>query len=366
MHHRTVSQILFLSSSLLATPAMADYWYLGAKGGIVFPRDTSFQGPNSRTPLFKNDQKRGWTAGGQLGYDFGRFRMESDIYYSRSSLRNTAIFAYPDFGLPGSYSASGRTDSWNFMLNALIDIIQTDRLTFSVGGGVGAARTKLNALRPSSSINSVTDSDWAFAYQGIAGMRYALSDSLDLTLDYRYAETAKNNFLRGTGSPVDAKLKSHAVLAGFAFKFGANEVAAAEPTPPPPPPAEVPPPPPVTPPPPPVAAPPPGPFIVFFDWDQSSLTAEGEKILGDAISAYKAAGTAMISVAGYTDRSGSDGYNESLAQRRGDAVKAFLQQNGVDAASISVTSYGERNPIVGTADGVREPQNRRVELKLGN
>jgi outer membrane protein OmpA-like peptidoglycan-associated protein len=62
--------------------------------------------------------------------------------------------------------------------------------------------------------------------------------------------------------------------------------------------------------------------------------------------------------------SGTAAYNQKLSVRRADAVKAELVRLGVPAASITAIGRGESNPLVPTADGVREPQNRRVEIQI--
>ena len=65
---------------------------------------------------------------------------------------------------------------------------------------------------------------------------------------------------------------------------------------------------------------------------------------------------------GHADRSGTDRYNLALSERRAKAVQAELVRLGVPADQIAVTFKGEAEPLVPTADGVREPQNRRVEI----
>jgi outer membrane protein OmpA-like peptidoglycan-associated protein len=74
--------------------------------------------------------------------------------------------------------------------------------------------------------------------------------------------------------------------------------------------------------------------------------------------------TTRIEVAGHADRSGSPQYNQRLSQRRADAVAAELSRQGIARSNISVQAFGESRPLVATADGVREPQNRRVEIVL--
>ena len=71
-----------------------------------------------------------------------------------------------------------------------------------------------------------------------------------------------------------------------------------------------------------------------------------------------------IEVNGYTDTSGTPRYNQGLSVRRAQAVAAELVRDGVPAAAISIHGFGETNLLVPTGPGVREPQNRRVEIVI--
>lgn len=122
------------------------------------------------------------------------------------------------------------------------------------------------------------------------------------------------------------------------------------------------PPPQAAPPPPP--PPPPASFMVFFDWDRSNLSAQAMSTIQQAAQAYKTRGSARVTATGHTDTSGSEAYNMALSLRRANTVKDALVQNGVPAQSISVIGRGEASPLVATGDGVREPQNRRVEIVM--
>jgi outer membrane protein OmpA-like peptidoglycan-associated protein len=105
-------------------------------------------------------------------------------------------------------------------------------------------------------------------------------------------------------------------------------------------------------------------YIVFFDWDRSNITPQAADTIRQAADAYRAGRNARIEATGHADRSGSDQYNMGLSLRRANAVKAELVRSGVPAANIVVLGRGETQPLVQTADGVREPQNRRVEIVL--
>jgi outer membrane protein OmpA-like peptidoglycan-associated protein len=104
---------------------------------------------------------------------------------------------------------------------------------------------------------------------------------------------------------------------------------------------------------------------VFFEWDRSDITPEAGGILDNAVSAYRTCGNAQVMLAGHADRSGSASYNVGLSQRRADAVRSYLSSRGIGDGVISSEAFGESRPRVETADGVRELQNRRVEIMYG-
>ena len=104
--------------------------------------------------------------------------------------------------------------------------------------------------------------------------------------------------------------------------------------------------------------------IVFFDFDSSTPPDEAGQTVDVVARNLATCGWAGLSVAGHTDRSGSDAYNDALSMRRAQAVVAMLQSRGVSPNSLTVTALGEGEPRVPTADGVREPQNRRVEITV--
>ena len=108
-----------------------------------------------------------------------------------------------------------------------------------------------------------------------------------------------------------------------------------------------------------------GPYIVFFDWDRSDVTPEASTVLDNAYTAYGNCNSVPIMVAGHADRSGAATYNVDLSQRRANAVRGYLTTRGIADETISTQAFGESRNRVPTADGVREPQNRRVEITYG-
>ena len=84
----------------------------------------------------------------------------------------------------------------------------------------------------------------------------------------------------------------------------------------------------------------------------------------EAAASYKETGSARIAVTGHTDLSGTQKYNLALSKRRADVVRTALVRSGVPHGVIAETWRGKENPAVPTADGVREPRNRRVEIVI--
>ncbi len=116
-----------------------------------------------------------------------------------------------------------------------------------------------------------------------------------------------------------------------------------------------------TPAPAPAARPAPRGYLVFFDWDKADLTAEAKRVLATVAEDAKRGNVVRIRATGHADRSGPDAYNMKLSLRRAVAVKGELVRLGLSEKDIAVVAKGETEPLVPTADGVREPQNRRVE-----
>jgi OOP family OmpA-OmpF porin len=112
----------------------------------------------------------------------------------------------------------------------------------------------------------------------------------------------------------------------------------------------------------PVAAVVPSEYLVFFDFDSSTLTPEAVDIVNAAASGAMAPGTSTT-VIGNTDTVGSAEYNMALGQRRADAVAAQLIAAGVQGTIIA-ESRGQESLLVPTGDGVAEPQNRRAEILI--
>jgi outer membrane protein OmpA-like peptidoglycan-associated protein len=116
--------------------------------------------------------------------------------------------------------------------------------------------------------------------------------------------------------------------------------------------------------PPPVVAPMAAPrsYLVFFDFNKSDLTPQALTIVNQAAANAGPAKVTQLTVTGHTDTVGSDAYNMRLSRRRAESVAAQLEKDGIPSSEIAIVAKGKRDLLVPTADGVKEPQNRRVQI----
>jgi OmpA-OmpF porin, OOP family len=367
---RKLAVVLALASTAIATPALArdKSWYVGIEGGGMIVEDLDYD-IGALEDAASVDHDYGYDIGANVGYDFGGLRIETEVSYRKAAVDSfTSTTTTPAYNRAGTLVnipagtfdyAGGSTSALSFMLNGMLDFGEDDGLQGFVGGGVGVARVKAE-LALNERGNFLDDSDTVFAWQGIAGIRAPLSENIDATLKYRFFNADNVRLVDVTNRTSETRFRSHSILGGVSFNFGAPEEA----PPPPPAPVETPPPPPVaeTPPPPPCS---PGPFIVFFEWDKSDITPEAASILDNAVTQYQSCQSAQVMLAGHADRSGAAQYNEGLSQRRADSVRAYLTSRSIPDTVITSQAFGESRPRVETADGVREVQNRRVEITYG-
>ena len=109
---------------------------------------------------------------------------------------------------------------------------------------------------------------------------------------------------------------------------------------------------------------PPATFILYFLQDSNELTDESTAVLPQIIQTIQKRGSTDIVISGHTDTVGKKEYNYKLALERAKVLYDILVANGAVPANITVTSHGEGNPLIKTADEVAEPRNRRVEVVI--
>lgn len=151
-------------------------WYIGGFGGANFMDVDKDNG-------ISIDMETGYYAGGCIGYKFSSpLRLEGEVAYRRNNF-DKAKFEGDKYGL------SGNLTTWTYMANLYYDFDMGCAFTPYLGVGAGYADTKGTVK-----IEDVKGKgrDDGFAYQGIAGVSYALCENVDLGLEYRYLGEKKN------------------------------------------------------------------------------------------------------------------------------------------------------------------------------
>ena len=105
-------------------------------------------------------------------------------------------------------------------------------------------------------------------------------------------------------------------------------------------------------------------LMIFFDFDSAKLKPRDFERIEAASKHLKTYGITRVVIEGFADRAGSNQHNQRLSLQRADVVKAELMRRGHSADDIAVVAFGEAKPLVETPDGVREPQNRRIEMRV--
>ena len=329
-------------AQLFLMPSGPGALYFGIEGGWTHLNDAKGRaGSIGFTQRFDE----GYNLGARAGYEWGPLRFEEEFNFGTNKATRIS-------GGGLSIPVQGQRNRYAIMTNAIYDFTFGWPITPHLGVGVGAVNLHDAAsLKPGSGLGGAgcvggctlaSSSQWELGYQGIAGIRYNINPALAFDLDYRYLATTDPTFRGRGGVKYKSEYSTHNVVASLSVRFGA---------PPPAPPA---------PPPPPVLAR--KVFLVFFDWDKDTITPEGRAIIAQAADAWRAGGNVTIQITGYTDASGSAGYNQRLSERRANNVANALAQSGVPRQAMVVSGRGENDQRVPTADGVREPQNRRVEI----
>lgn len=104
------------------------------------------------------------------------------------------------------------------------------------------------------------------------------------------------------------------------------------------------------------------PGLIFFEFDSATPQQDAVETVEYVVENAAVCNWTRFTVVGHTDRSGSNAYNQGLSERRAEAIEGLMVGRGIADATISTRAEGEESPRVPTADGVRELQNRRVEI----
>ena len=378
--------LLAAAATMAIAPAANAYEGLyGAIGAglsyMGYENDVSNDGITGAAAPFLFDSSSDYDMGigtyAALGYAWdGGLRMELEFAYRNSDIDQIDPWASQNFTGWPTGSISGDTSTYSIMANFLYDFKGNGGVTPYIGAGVGYANVDHNitgALPVGAPTSPMTISygpgEGMLAAQAIAGAAIDLAENLMLDISYRYFVPSHSTeymaAINGTPTLVKATAVSHNLFAGLRWNFGASAPVAPQykdcwdgssvPVS--------------------SECPPqlvedqsadlePIGFTVYFDYDKSNLTPQASTLIQEAASRALANDIDTVVVSGNTDTSGSSAYNQALSERRARVVRDALIANGVSADSIRTEAYGETNPAKPTADGVREPLNRRSEVVI--
>ncbi|MCX8643113.1 MULTISPECIES: peptidoglycan-associated lipoprotein Pal [unclassified Gilliamella] len=99
---------------------------------------------------------------------------------------------------------------------------------------------------------------------------------------------------------------------------------------------------------------------VYFDFDKYNVKSEYTTLLNAHAEFMRANSSVNVVVEGHADERGTPEYNIALGERRADAVKSYLQGNGVSGSQVQVVSYGKEKPAVLGHDEAAYAKNRRA------
>lgn len=329
--------------------------YLGLGLGPNLWKDNSSRG------IGIHDRDVGWAGVAAFGWGYGNgLRAELEVNYRGQEIERLSVNK-------GTAGRSGQVDRYGVMANVLYDF-DLSSLGISprvwqpyVGVGVGYSYVNFRNVRFSAggSRYDINDGGGSFAYQAIVGSAFPLSDNWAITAEYRILDTLQPDVsvnrpsgagaagIPGTIRPRGTNMSG---LIGVRYQFD-------------------------RPPAPPQAGPQPVPFvaapleaartfIVFFDFNSARLTDRATQVITEAASNARRLSATRVELAGHADLSGTPAYNQRLSRRRAEVVAQEMVRQGVRRGDIAISAFGETRPLVPTANGVREPQNRRVEIVI--
>ncbi len=103
---------------------------------------------------------------------------------------------------------------------------------------------------------------------------------------------------------------------------------------------------------------------VFFDVNRDTIKPESKTKLDEAVAALKKHSSVRVEVSGHTDSTGNRDHNMDLSQRRADAVKKYLVDQGIDASRIETRGAGPDEPLDSNSTKKGRAQNRRIEFRI--
>lgn len=297
------------------------FWYLGSKLGWSQYHDTGFYGNNF--PELTGDvsvRKDQLGAGAFLGYQSNRY-LGFEIGYDW-----LGRMPYKGNVDNGAFKAQGIQVSAKLGYPISPDVDVYGR----IGGLVWRADAKASY---DNGLSQIRKHDTGISPLFAGGVEWAITPNLASRVEYQWV----NNI--GDANSTGARPDNGQLSAGISYRFGTT----------PPAPAPV------------VQAPVPAPepqvqnkqftlkSDVLFDFNKATLKSQGQQALNELYDELSNIdpNSGTVTVTGYTDRIGSEAYNQNLSEQRAASVQEYLIQRGIPANGISSRGMGKANPVTG-------------------
>lgn len=360
------------------------YNYMGSTSGSVDKLPGRSSPPLAPSQAITINWKGGFGLLGSVGYGVGNgVRIEGEVGYrsngqSGSSGATVTTTQNNQSNTTPTTSSNGTETKFGMMANVLYDFsVGTSWVFPYVGAGFGYQLAQWNKVTVNSAgidygniATSVTPTGTIgqIAYQFILGASFPIEavPGLSASAEYRFLGLAGNRNYSGAGytqyisnTATNNQTKvhvssdnNHSFLVGFRYAFNpdgsyATPVSAGTLAPI------------QTVPAPAVAS---RTYLVFFDFDRSDLSPRARDIVAEAVRASASVPYTRIDVSGHADTAGDPGHNQRLSLARAQSVATEMGRWGIPGSAIDIRAFGDSRPLVPTGPGVREPQNRRVEI----
>jgi opacity protein-like surface antigen len=310
----------------LAFAEASDSWYVGLGAGANWLDDieTTFNGPGGgATPdAYQAEFDTGWMLAGAVGYNWEAFRLELELGYRTNDTSGVSLDIAPPGPLTPEPGLGGDVSQFSQMVNMIFDIPLGEDAELSLGGGLGGVMVDVDigGALAGGGTQSLSDDDYVFAYQAIAGLSLDIAENTELFGEYRYFGADKvglsgvntGGVFPGSLEPEDIDLENHSALIGIRFFFGEE----AEPLPPEPAPVA-----PMT------------NFTIYFN-KKGALTSEAHATITEAADVSKG-GAPVVTI-------------EAVGggPRGGDAVARALEDLGIPAEKIAVENRDDGNSTI--------------------
>lgn len=345
-----------LVAASAASYAVADEgrWYLGGNvGETESDLDVERQASNitdvgtTHTLNTLDDTDRGYKL--YAGYEFNSYFALEGGYFDLGEFTYSTATTSPDGAFGGKLELRG------INLDLVASVPFTERLSGFARVGLNYAEAKNNFGSSAAVLTRMSDKGRDLNGKIGVGLQYAFNDNWAMRLEaeeYRFDDE------------ISQLADAHMYSLGVVYRFGAKPVPAPVVVAPPPTPAPI------------VQAPPPAPkFEKFtmsatelFTFDSDAVNMPQPKLQQLATAIKEPGSPEKIVITGYTDRLGSDQYNQKLSERRAQAVKNYIVEQGISADRLVAEGKGEADPVVQCNEKNKAElikclaPNRRVEI----